>query len=331
VAIKLDDVLADIPTEIDGLPTRDADGRWYATGLSSFGILYNQAACEARAIEPPTVWQDLAHPRFRSWIGMANPAYSGSTRECLLLILQQQGWEQGWATIIRILANTRALVDRSLVALHQVETGVSLATFAVNFDGMALAAESDGTLLYLNPPEQTAANPNAVSVLKTCSDQQLARDFVRFCLSEDGQKLWGLEAQKRGGFGETLYHYPINPRIYEDFADQLVLKENPLKERFGVRIDPEQRAENAVALLPLVQAACGENHVLLQQAWDAVVQAGLPAAALSELTALPFPEQGLVEMGREYQAADPAAAAKMLSEWSATFKAKYEHALTLAR
>ena len=331
VAIKLDDVLADIPTEIDGLPTRDADGRWHATGLSSFGILYNQAACAARAIEPPTVWHDLAHPRFRSWIGMANPAYSGSTRECLLLILQQQGWEQGWATIIRILANTRALVDRSSVALHQVETGVSLATFAVNFDGMALAAESDGTLLYLNPPEQTAANPNAVSVLKTCADQQLARDFVWFCLSADGQKLWGLEAQKRGGFGETLYHYPINPRIYEDFADQLALKENPLKERFGVRIDPQQRAENAVALLPLVQAACGENHVLLQQAWDAVVQAGLPAAALSELTTLPFGERAPVEMGQEYEAADPAAAAKMLSEWSATFKAKYEHALTLAR
>ena len=36
-------------------------------------------------------------------------------------------------------------------------------------------------------------------------------------------------------------------------------------------------------------------------------------------------------MGQEYEAADPAAAAKMLSEWSATFKAKYEHALTLAR
>jgi ABC-type Fe3+ transport system substrate-binding protein len=330
VAVELDNALADIPAEIDGLPTRDAAGRWHATGLSSFGILYNRAACEQRGVEPPTTWQDLADPRFASWIGMADPAYSGSTRECLLLILQQQGWEQGWATIVRILANARALVDRSSVALHQVETGVSLATFAVNFDGMALAAESGGELVYVNPAGQTAANPSAVSLLTTCTDEAPARDFVRFCLSEAGQKLWGLQAEKRGGIGETLYHYPIVPAMYEKYADELALKENPLEQSFGVRIDAKRRAADAVLVLPLVQAACGENHVLLQRAWEALVGAGLPAAALGELTSLPIAEQALAEAGSTSAAADAEAAVKMLSDWSALFRAKYEQVLSSA-
>jgi ABC-type Fe3+ transport system substrate-binding protein len=331
LAIELRDLLAGIPAAIDGLPTRDEQGRWHATGLSSFGILYNQAACMQRGIAPPASWQDLAEPRFRSWIGLANPSQSGSTRECLLLILQQQGWEQGWATIMRMLANARALVDRSSVALHQVKTGVSLATCAVNFDGMALAAESGGALVYVNPPGQTATNPSAISVLKTSADEQLAIDFVRFCLSEAGQKLWGLRAEQRGGIGATLYHYPIDPRIYADFADQLALQENPLEQRLGVQIDLERRAEDAGILLPLVRAACGENHVRLQQAWRAVVDAGTPATALSELTALPFEEQELVEMGRQYEVAEPAAAAHLLADWSRVFQARYEQVLSTVR
>jgi len=331
VPIEIDDALADIPPKVGGLPTRDADGHWHATGLSSFGILYNQTACEQRGIQPPTAWKDLADPRFQSWVAMASPLYSGSTRECLLLILQHEGWQQGWATILRILGNTRALVDSSSCALGEVGNGVCLATFAVNFDGQAEAAENDGKLVYINPPQQTAVNPSAVSVLTTSSDIELSRDFVRFCLSEEGQKLWGVKAEHRGGIGETLYHYPISPKLYEKYAGQLALNENPFETQFGLKIDAERRSKSAAVLLPLVQAACRGNHVLLQQTWDAIVQADLHEAALAELTAPPFDEQTAYELGAAYQAADAEAAAKMLAEWSAMFRDKYEKALALAR
>lgn len=327
VPIKIDDALVGIPDEIDGLPTRDANGCWHATGLSSFGILYNQTACEQRGIEPPTTWKDLADPRFKSWLAVADPVHSGSTRQCLLLILQHEGWEQGWATIMRILGNTRALVDSSPVALDEVRNGVCLATFAVNFDGQALASENDGKLTYINPPQQTAVNPSAISVLATSSDVKLAKDFVRFCLSETGQKLWGLKAEQRGGIGETLYHYPICPKIYEKYAGQLALQENPFETEFGLKIEPEQLGKSAAILPPLVQAACRDNHVRLQQAWDAVVQAGLPEAALAELTAPPFEEPTAYELGAMCQAADAETAAKTLAEWSALFKGKYEKVL----
>ena len=331
LSIDIQASLENIPAEIDGVPTRDAQGRWHATSLSSFGILYNARACEQRGIAPPAAWDDLTDPRFYGWIAMADPAVSGSTRECLLLILQQAGWDRGWSTIIEILANTRALVDRSSVALHEVETGVALATVAVNYDGMDLASASGGRLVYLNPRDQTGVNANAVSVLKTSANPELATEFVRYCVSEEGQKLWGLDADKRGGMGDTLFHYPISPAIYESYAEQLALAENPLREPFGVRIDPALHASDAVMLLPSIQAACGRDHVLLQQVWADVIAAKMPENAVTELGKPLFDQQTLSEKCADFQAAEAGEAEKMMTEWQDLFRAKYDHIRALAR
>lgn len=329
LAVDLSESTSAIPAEIDGVPTRDPQGRWYATGLSSFGILYNAEACRQRGIAPPTAWDDLAEPRFYGWIALSDPAGSGSTRECLLLILRQEGWESGWGVILRILANARALADRSAVALHQVALGVSLATVAVNYDGMDLADGSGGRLVYLNPPEKTGVSANAVCALRTGADPELARDFVRYCVGEEGQKLWGLNCEKRGGMGDTLYHYPINPSIYERYADQLALPENPLTNPFGVRIDPAAHVADAALLLPMIRAAVRRDHVLLQQAWAEVIEKGLPSAAVEELVRPPFDRQTLTDLCVDYNAAESGEAERMMTEWQDLFRAKYERVRTM--
>lgn len=73
VPLDLKDALADIPADIRGVPTRDPGGRWIATDLSSFGIVYNDRACTERGIAPPKTWADLADPRFFGWIAVADP------------------------------------------------------------------------------------------------------------------------------------------------------------------------------------------------------------------------------------------------------------------
>ena len=327
VSIDIGNAFDGVPAAVSGLPTRDADGKWYATGLSSFGILFNRADCEARGLPTPRTWTDLAAADYCGWMGIANPAHSGSTRECLLLMIQDQGWEQGWASIVRLLANANALVDRSSVALHQVETGVSLASLAVNFDGMACAAESNGKLTYINPPGRTAVNPNAVSVLASCKDKELATEFVKFCLSDEGQKVWGLRADALNT-EETLFHYPIKPNVYEQFTDQLALTENPFLTQFGLTIDSQARRTAATVLVPLVQAASGDNHVLLQQAWQAIAAAGLPEDQLAELTKPPFGMAKLPELATQIEAGEEGVREKLIAEWSNVFKTRYETILS---
>jgi len=289
--LDLKDALADVPAEIGGTPTRDAQNRWFATGLSSFGILYNARACEQRGIAPPTTWADLADPRFTGWLAVADPGASSSHRECLALIVRHDGWEKGWATIMRILANTRALDARSADALRQVRAGTALATFAVNFDGMSIASESDGALKYIDPPGATATTLEVISLLADTQNRELAQDFVRYVLSDEGQALLAVQSEFRTPHTPPLYHYPIKPTIYEKFKEHLTIAHNPFRDSFGLQCDEPNAAARPEALVrALVQAATqGDQLVRLQNAWQRYIVAGLPADRLATLTALPFP------------------------------------------
>ncbi len=331
VPVDLSDLVAEIPAELNGLPTRDAKQRWYATGLSSFGILVNDEACAARGVEPPATWADLADPRFQSWLALADPRGSGSHRECLVITLQQLGWQRGWAAITQMLANARALSARSADALQLVESGHALATLAVNFDGEARAAASEGKLHYTNPIGATAVTPDIVSVLATAADVDLAKDFVRYLMSEEGLALWAVTQDNRRVPGETLYHYPIDPKIYEKHADHLSVKLNPFTTKLGLTMDPETTAGQRLLLNALLPAAAGDNHVALQQAWCAVIDAGMPEDALAELTSPLFDEATAMEVAEELAGAAPDEIAALQAEWAQRFAQKYAKALEMAQ
>ena len=301
---------AKIPASVAGLPTRDADGHWHATGLSTFGIVFNERDCARRGIAAPTTWADLADPRFRGWLGLADPAASGSVQQSLLMIVQKEGWDAAWGQVIRMLANSRALVERSTVALQQTRGGVFLASFAVNFDGLALQNDAQGVVQYLNPPGATAATPDLVSVLNTTDDVPLAEDFVRFCLSAPGQMLWGA---RRSGDAPPLFHYPILPEVYEKHAAELTLPENPLKDSLGLELDFERGLRQLAALRVLIAAATGDNHITLQQTWEAVSTANSPAA-LAEFVRPPLTEAAAIELADSLAAAPPEQAGRMRAD-----------------
>lgn len=326
--IDVGDALAALPAEVQGTPTRDPNKHWFTTGLSSFGILYNAEACRQRDIAPPQTWADLAAPRFAGWLAIADPAASGSHRECCVLILEQLGWDAGWQTLMGILANTRALNSRSGDALRQVRAGTALATFAVNFDGLAEVAESDGALAYVDPAGLTSATPDFISGLTTGRNSQVARDFIRYVLSEEGQTLWGVERDHRAPYGQTLYHYPIVPAIYTKYAGHMAGLRDPSVEPLGKPLDAQRAAHLGRLVSPLVWAICGEGrHVLLQQAWaraTALDPADANAAALrTALAAPPFDLSAGLAQGAQLENASDADVAALRAKWAAEFAARY--------
>ncbi len=326
-----EELLAGIPETVAGRRTRDAESRWHACDLSSFGILANVERIQQWNLDTPTEWADLARPEYRTWVAIADPARSGSNRQALVLIINRYGWEEGWSIIVRMLANARALADRSSVALHQVETGVSLVAPAVSFDGMMLAADSAGRLSYLNPAGATAVSPGAVSLLAGASSTSVGSEFVRFCLRDEAQRLWALASEHRPNSGPTLYHYPIRPEVIQANEGKLALRGNPFEPGFGLEISVEQSNRQGAILVPLVQAVGGSNHVLLQQAWDAVIAAGLPDEAMAELTAPPFSEKEAYELGKSYASASPGERQQVQEAWAQMFRGKLERVLELAR
>ncbi len=276
---KLDIAAAvkDIPETVAGLPTRDADGHWYGTGLSSFGIFYNAAACAARGIEPPKTWADLGDPRFAGWIGVADPNVSGSTRECLALIAQSMGWEPGWTLITEILANARGISRSSSEALDGVESGIFLASFAVNFEGLRRASRAPDRFAYVNPMGATAVSPDVISVMNTRGATAIAKEFVEYVLSAEGQLIWAGNAAQNPAGEDPLFHYAIVPQVIEGEAAKLAVAENPFKTDFGIQFDLARSERETRVLRPLIAALCEGSHIPLQMAWRDAIVAGRAA------------------------------------------------------
>jgi spermidine/putrescine-binding protein len=242
-----------------------------------------------------------------------------------MLILQEQGWERGWATIMRILGNARALTQRSTQALDQVVSGESIAAFAINYDGQRRVAESGGRLRFVVPQGVSSVSPAVVSVLKSAREPALAEAFVRYNLSEEGQKLWGIRSEYGSVNAPTLYHYPIVPSTYEKFGAELAMQDNPLTLDHGRDLDLAKSRAQLAALEPLLTTAThGGNHLLLQRAWEAITSAGMPKGPLAELTAAPLDENGAYALGKRYRQLSEYESLQMVAEWTQRMRARYE-------
>ena len=327
---------ASVPPTLLGVPLRDRQGYWQATALTSFGMLCNRQACAERGVPEPKTWADLAEPAYRGWVALADPARSGSNRFCLNLILQRHGWDKGWGLVLRMAANARALLPSSSEVIASVSSGLCLAGPSVNFNALHEAARVGGErLAFVAPADATAITPDVMTVLNFASSPELAERLVRYCLSEEGQVLWSVrdtpvdETKGIAGWqspGDILYRYPVVPAIYDQYADRLSVAGNPFKRQSDFRVDMALEQKQARIIAPLLLAACGENHVLLQRAWQAVIDAGLPAEALAELTRPPFDESTAYELGTRHEQGG-AQADQLAKEWSAAFRTRYRKVL----
>ena len=326
--LDLASAVSAIPEKIHGLPTRDPKGNWYATGLSSFGIIYNQRRCAQRDIAAPATWTDLANPAYFGWVAVADPAASGSHTQAMVIMIEKMGWAKGWSAIIRTLANARALAPSSSVAAQQVATGYCLAGYSVNFAGLSLQENAEG-IKYVNPADATAVTPDVISVLKTSANKELATRFVEFCLSDEGQATWGVRPEYRKTVGDTLYHYPIDPAVYARYEGKLAVKENPFSREFGVSIDLSRSADEAALIAVLVHAATGDNHVLLQRAWRAVIDSGMNPDALAELTVSPVDPEEIHAIAEKLRSGDAAQVARLREDWTRMFERRYQRVLEI--
>jgi ABC-type Fe3+ transport system substrate-binding protein len=327
---------AAIPKSLQGVPLVDAGGNWHATALSAFGIIYHRQACSQRRIAEPKSWADLAGPGYYGWLALADPTRSGSNRFCLDLILQRHGWEKGWGLILRMAANARTLLPSSSEVIKNVSAGMCLAGLSVNFAAQQeVAAQRGDRLAFVSPVGASAITPDVSTVLNYASAPELAEKFLRFCLSERGQVLWSVRAGQgdQGQEGSdwearpALFRYPVAPQMYEKYASKLAVADNPFTQASGFTVDMALEQKQAKVIGPLLLAACGENHILLQRAWKAVIDSDMPDAALAELTRPLFDEQKAYEFGARYESSDEAYG--LAVDWAAAFRAKYEKVLQL--
>jgi iron(III) transport system substrate-binding protein len=270
----------------------DPDKHWFGTALSGFGIVYNRDVLAQLGLDEPAQWEDLCHPRLAGWVALVNPGQSGSITTAFDTILQRRGWEHGWRILRRAGANARYFSASALKGPTDVSQGNAAMGVCIDFYGryQAQAIKTAGPpgagerLGYIDPPGATSIDPDPISMLRSAPNPDLARRFIEFCLTEEGQALWQFQSAasaagslhsaptaEADGLGPERYELrrlPVLRLMYERHMERMIDQVNPF-EIAAPLADPNPHFRDFIAVV--FAAAVMDTHAELRRAWRAIV------------------------------------------------------------
>lgn len=155
-----------------------------AQGISALAITWNSQSGTPR----PADWSDLALPAYRDLVTMPDPAQSGSAFD-LISGLEAARGEDAWSLLAALSENQMIVPGPNAAALNPVLQGAKAAVFgAVDYIsyGRAAAGESIEVIV---PDSGTVIAPRPMMILASTRQEDSAKAFVDFVLSEQGQEL----------------------------------------------------------------------------------------------------------------------------------------------
>jgi len=292
-------VLARIPATFPGGRVYDAEFRYYGTVFSGFGIMYNKVVLRRLGLREPTSWEDLAAPEALSWVGMGDPRSSGSALMVFQIILQAYGWERGWDIITRMGGNIRYFTRASSAIPKDIALGEIAYGGAIDFYATTAIERTGGDRLgFVLPEGKTVMNPDPIAILRNPPHPELAQAFVRFVMSEEGQRLWFLPPGVPGGPEKyNLRRLPVLPEVYSRYARFTGKLRSPYDWRTDFVYDAAKASQLRGVLEDLLGSFLIDTHYELVPAWKAVIESGMPEEALEELIAMPLSEEEALSLG----------------------------------
>jgi ABC-type Fe3+ transport system substrate-binding protein len=320
-----DTLLSAIPAVIGGYPLYDAAFRWYGATMAGFGIVYNKRVMHLVGLPEPKTWEDLTRPAVFSWIGAADPRKSGSAHMPFEIILQAYGWERGWQIITALGANARGFPNTGSQVPKDVTAGETAYGLSIDFYAWAQINEVGPEMIgYAMPDNLTIINPDGIGILKGAPNLETARAFIRYVLSESGQRLWMQKPGTPGGPEKfQLDRFAVLPGLYPrvDPAHTSVTF-NPFQWTSTFIYDAQKGAARWNIVNDLIGTFIVDAHKQLQARWRRAIEEGNPEAVLRTLAVMPVTEEEALELGKN-RWQDQTFRNQTLLAWGAMVEQKY--------
>lgn len=311
-----------IPQSFAGEDYWDKKGLWVGTVLSSFGIIANTDSLKRLGvITPPRTWEDLADARYVGEVALADPTKSGSIAKAFENVIQQQmqktvfarlatarfasedarkaaevqavadGWLEGLKLLQKIGANARYFTDSAQKVPIDVAAGDCAVGMGIDFFGRQQQEAvrrrgADDRLTYVSPEGGSVASVDPVGLLRGAPHKEVARAFIEFSLSMEGQKLWNLKPGEPGGPEYfALRRLPVRKDFYE-IAGIDALRSDPDEKPYAPQdrlvYHPQWTGRLFREMAFVIRVMCLDTQPELKKAWRALIEAGMPADALAE-------------------------------------------------
>ncbi len=152
-----------------------------AQGVSALGIVWNTKSGTPK----PAEWSDLAKPEFKDLVNIPDPAQSGSSFELTAALASQDDF----ALFKSLKDNGAIIAGANAEALNPVLQGAKAAVFgAVDYITFGNKAKGE-SIDVIFPESGTVIAPRPVMILNWSKNQDEAKKFVDYMLSDEGQKL----------------------------------------------------------------------------------------------------------------------------------------------
>jgi iron(III) transport system substrate-binding protein len=175
-------LLPRLPAAAVTVPDSLKDSHFVAQAISGLGIVWNTRSGTPR----PAEWDDLARPEFRNLVTLPDPAQSGSNFDLIAGMLAARG-EAAWELFAALRRNGAIVAGANQQALNPVLQGAKAAVFgAVDYIAMEAAARGESVEVIF-PASGTVVAPRPAMILASSRNQDAARRFQDYMLSDDGQ------------------------------------------------------------------------------------------------------------------------------------------------
>jgi iron(III) transport system substrate-binding protein len=171
---------------------RQSNGRAIGVYAGAIGFGINTELLARKNLPAPACWADLAHPRYRGEVQVANPNSSGTAYVIIATLVQLMGEDQAFAYMRRLHPNVNSYARSGtgpIKAVARGETGISL-----SFVHDAVTERNAGfPVAYNTPCEGTGFEIGSMSIIRGARNLAQARRFYDWALTEPAQRL-GFEA-----------------------------------------------------------------------------------------------------------------------------------------
>jgi ABC-type Fe3+ transport system substrate-binding protein len=351
---------ASIPISVSGEPYYDPEGRWIGTCLSSFGICYNTDSLRRLDIaQIPAGWADLTNPQFFKQVALADPTKSGSSAKAFEMVIQQQmaiavgeaggtatdaalaeGWKRGIELLLKASANSRYFADDAGKVPVDVAAGDAAIGMCIDFYGrfqseMIRVGDQPSRLQYFTPLGGSSVGVDPIGMLRGAPHPELAREFIAYVLSIDGQKLWNFKVGTPGGpVRYALRRLPVRKELYS--AEYTPFRSDPTvfpyEEAKAFTYHDAWTGPLFSALRFVIRVSCIDSHEEQAAAWRALIAAKFPPqamAAFMDISKIDFVAARDV-IKPALKGSTPLKEVQLARELGDHFRAQYRHARQLA-
>lgn len=362
-----------IPQYCSGNELWDKEHRWVGAAISGFGIIYNRDVLKRIGFfDKIEQWKDLTSEKLIGEVAVTDPAGSGTFTMTFEIIIQQQmqnilrdllnqgeldneqtrnkaiaeGWMKGMQLIQLISANARYFTDAATKPVLDVAAGNCAVGLSIDYYGLfqeenlKVRSGSD-RFVFVMPKGGSAVSPDPISLFKGAAHAELALDFIDYCLSLDGQKLWDFKVGTPGGpIRYALSRPPIRKELYE--PQYLQYRQNPNVNLYQDAADfiyhPEWTGHVLKELRFVIKAAFVDIHQSLVNAWKAIIEARKKGDILHADRALDYMQnlnrisyEAVSGAIKQILSKDPLDAVQLEAKLTSQFRQQYEHAQKIAR